>query len=386
MEQKIKKTLVKFFMNAANINDLETLTKWLKKDEHKQVFKSYIKTNYAMDINTNQFDTEKAKKEYLNKIRRDKKVMHKFKIHKVLKYAAAAVIVFSMGFFFQQKIIKTPVDNTPIIVNNIIEPGIDKATLTLADGSNVTLKKGQLYEVNNISSNGKKITYKARDKNPKEIVYNYLTIPRGGQFQITLSDGTKVWLNSESKLKYPVTFIDGETRQVELVYGEAYFDVTSSTKNKGTKFKVFNQSQEIEVLGTEFNIKAYKDESNIYTTLVEGKVSLNISSGSEILIPNQQSNLNIINNTISIVNVDVYDETSWRGGLFSFKSKSLKEIMTVLSRWYNMDVTFAEKRLEKVIFTGVLGKEQDIEEILMTIKNFGIMKSYEINNEELILK
>ena len=148
-----------------------------------------------------------------------------------------------------------------------------------------------------------------------------------------LSDGTKVWLNSESQLKYPVAFNDGETRQVELVYGEAYFDVSPSTAHKGARFKVFNQSQEVEVLGTEFNIKAYKDETNIYTTLVEGKVAISAAGKNQILKPNQQSNLNLETGSIEITTVDVYNETTWIDGIFSFENKPLKEILKVLSRW-----------------------------------------------------
>ena len=100
-----------------------------------------------------------------------------------------------------------------------------------------------------------------------------------------MSDGTQVWLNSESQLKYPVNFIKGQTRQVELVYGEAYFDVSPSVEHNGAKFKVFNQSQEVEVLGTEFNVKAYKDETNIYTTLVEGRVVIDNGALKQSLLP-----------------------------------------------------------------------------------------------------
>lgn len=384
MEQNIEKLLVKFFMNAADINDLETLTNWLKKEEHKQIFKSYIKTNYAMDINMNEFDTENAKKEFLNKIRQDKKVLHKFKVFKVLKYAAAAVIVFGLGYFFQQGNTINSVDNTPIIVNNKIESGTDKATLTLESGEEVTLVKGASFQTQNATSNGEEIVYNKAAS--KDIAYNYITIPRGGQFQITLADGTQVWLNSESQLKYPIAFIEGETRQVELVYGEAYFDVSSSSNHKGADFKVYNQDQEIQVLGTEFNIKAYKGERNIYTTLVEGKVAINAGGQNKTLSPGEQSNLNILNNTISIANVNIRQAISWRDGIYIFKRESLKEIMTTLSRWYDMEVIFEDKNLEDIPFIGSLNKNQSIIHILDDIKNFGVIKNYEINNKTIILK
>ncbi len=271
-----------------------------------------------------------------------------------------------------------------IIVNNRIETGTDKAILTLESGEEVTLIKGTSFQTQNAASNGEAIIYNKTAS--KDITYNTLTIPRGGQFQVTLSDGTEVWLNSESQIKYPVAFKDGNTRRVELVYGEAYFDVSPSTVHQGSKFKVFNNAQEVEVIGTEFNIKAYKDEANIYTTLVEGKVAVTYENKNQNLLPNQQSNLNLNTNDFIIAEIDVYNEISWKDGVFSFERKPLKEIMKVLSRWYDMEVIFNDKSLEGVRFFGVLGKDQNIKEILETIKKFKIIEEYEIKNKTIILK
>jgi len=386
MNENIENKLVKYLMNAANIDDLEVLTNWLKDDQNKQIFKNYIRTNYAMDINTNKFDTNNAKKEYLRIIRQDKKLVHELKIHKVFKYVAAAVIVFGLGYFYQQGSFNRPMEITPIIVNTTIESDTDKATLTLEDGSVVALEKGNTYQTQNANSNGEEIVYEAGKRNRTEVAYNYLTIPRGGEFFVKLSDGTQVWLNSESKLKYPVKFIEGTTREVELVYGEAYFDVSPSTKHKGSKFKVFNKSQEVEVLGTEFNIKAYKDEVNVYTTLVEGKVAVNFDNKKQYLNPSQQSNFNLNNNSLVIKTVDVYNEISWKEGVFSFDGKSIQEVMKVLSRWYDINVIFENKISENLEFVGILRKNKSLEEILSNIKNSGIIMDYEIKDNEVILK
>ena len=301
------------------------------------------------------------------------------------KYAVAASVLLIVALsVFLNKETNLPQFSEPIIVNNQIEIGSNKATLTLANGSNVILEKGQSYKANNIISNGEEIIY--NEENSKDIAYNTLTIPRGGQFFVKLADGTQVWLNSESQLKYPVAFIDGDTRQVELVYGEAYFDVSPSTEHKGSKFKVFNNTQEIEVLGTEFNIKAYKDELDVYTTLVEGKVEVTTSLGKEILKPNQQSKVNLSSQNISVSMANVYDEISWKEGVLSFNDKSLKDIMTVLSRWYDMEVEFTNTNIENEEFIGVLDKTQNIEGVLSIIKNFGFINNYEINNRKVILK
>jgi ferric-dicitrate binding protein FerR (iron transport regulator) len=290
------------------------------------------------------------------------------------------------GFLIKDKIINKPEETTPRIVNNNIEVGSDKATLTLEDGSQVSLERGSTYQTQNAHSNGEEIVYLPKEGNITKVANNILTIPRGGLFHLVLSDKSEVWLNSESQLKYPVSFVKGQPRKVELVYGEGYFVVSPSTEHGDAKFIVANQSQEIEVLGTEFNIKAYKDESNIYTTLVEGKVSVSTSTTKKMLKPSQQANLNLIDNSMDIGTVNVYSEISWKDGVFSFRRKPLLEIMKVLSRWYDIDVNFEDPKLEKALFNGALGKDQNIEDILNTIKNFGVIKDYEIINKTILLK
>lgn len=270
------------------------------------------------------------------------------------------------------------------ITKNTIEAGTDKAILTLADGSDIKLEKGEIYTTKNAKSNGTEIVYDSGISS-NEIVYNYLTIPRGGQFFVKLSDGTKVWLNSESRLKYPVNFPKETTRQVELVYGEAYFDVSPSTKHDEVKFKVINQAQEVEVLGTEFNIKAYKDESNLYTTLIEGKVVVNTIGKNTVLAPSQQLNLDLKTNNTAISKVDVYQEISWKNGVFSFKNKSLKDITKVLSRWYEVEVAFNDQTLEKMVFNGTIKKKLSITDVLETI-TVGNGIEYEINDRTVLLK
>jgi len=388
---QIHNIIVKFLSRQATFLELEALEKWMQNPKNEKLFSSYIRTNYAIEYNMKKFNSEKIKAQLLKEIGNERKVFKLKKIRRRISYFAAAVIIgiLTTTYVFKDTIFNAPVESAPIIVNattNTILPGTDKATLTLEDGSVVILEKGDTYKTQNANSNGQQIVYKVGDKKPLEIVYNYLTIPRGGQFFIKLSDGTQVWLNSESQLKYPVSFIEGEARVVELVYGEAYFDVSPSTEHKGSKFKVFNQSQEVEVLGTEFNIKAYKDETNIYTTLVEGKVAISSGNQYDKLIPGQQSNLNLQNKSILIAKVDVYAETSWRNGIFSFRGKQLKDIMKVISRWYDVDVVFENKQLENITFKGVLGKNQDIQDILETIKSLSIIKTYEIDGNQIILK
>jgi transmembrane sensor len=300
------------------------------------------------------------------------------------KYVVAASVVLLITFttFFNQQKPNTVVATVP----NKIEVGTDKATLTLEDGSTVVLEKGKVYNNKNVNSTGKELLYNKSNSDSKKVVYNYLTIPRGGQFAITLSDGTKVWLNSETQLKFPVHFVEGKTRGVELVYGEAYFEVSPSTAHNGAGFTVTQKSQKINVIGTQFNIKAYKDDSNIATTLVEGKVEMEFANVKQHLIPNQRANFDVKTNKVKIAKVDVYNDICWKNGVFSFEDKPLDEIMKVLSRWYDIEVKFDNESIKKEKFNGVLIKDRNIDEILRSIKNSGIINKYEFKNKTLILK
>lgn len=300
--------------------------------------------------------------------------------------AAAAVILFVATIYitYTDKVIKSNYSKV-VTAKTEISPGTDKATLLLASGEVVVLGQGSGYNSKSIHSNGRQIVYNNDSSEKTAIQYNYLTIPRGGQFFIKLADGTKVWLNSESKLKFPVSFIDGKPRQVELVYGEAYFDVSPSTAHKDSHFSVLTNTQHVEVMGTEFNIKAYQDENTIYTTLVEGKISLANTITTKILKPGDQSVFSLNSKSINIANVDVYNEVSWKEGVFSFKEMPLKDIMKVLSRWYDVEIVFTNPATEKTTFNGILDKNQKIDDILSIINNTNKIP-YEIKQKTIILK
>ncbi len=389
MNSKIEKSIIKFLVKEANLEELRELELWISNPKNETLFYEFIKTNVFINKTMSKYDKKQAKENIVRRIKQEKSVFYNSpKTNNLKKYAAAAILVgmLATSYFFIDNLFNTPQKITPVIVNNNIEIGTDKATLTLGDGSTISLEKGKSYQTKNVESNGEQIVYSQTKKSKSVIEYHYLTVPRGGEYFIKLPDGTQVWLNSESKLKYPEVFVEGETRKVELVYGEAYFDVSPSTLHKGAKFKVLNQSQEIEVLGTEFNIKAYKEETNIYTTLVEGKVTINFEGKKKSLVPSQQSNLNINSSILTVETVNVYNEISWKDGVFSFRRKPLVEIMQVLSRWYDLDVIFLNPEIKKTGFNGVLGKDQEIEDILLSIKNYGIIKDYKINGKKVVLE
>lgn len=379
--------IVKYFTKQASLSELDALSKIIEDPSSKEEFIKYVKINHVINLNMKKFDSENSKKRLLDFIDREKKAQKLSIVLNFTKYAAVILMILTVGYFFKKDLLDSESkENNPVEIIDIIKAGTDKAILTLEDGSSIDLEKGKTVQTKNIKSNGEELIYDSSNIINTEIAYNYLTIPRGGQFHVKLADGTLVWLNSESQLKYPIAFVEGKTRTVELVYGEAYFEVSPSIDHKGATFIVYNSSQEVRVLGTRFNIKAYKDETNIYTTLVEGKVSINNEISNWILEPNQQANLDLKNNSISINRANIYNEISWFKGLFSFKGKSLEEIAKVLGRWYDIEFKFLSPGLKDVKFNGVLKKEESIEEILNIILTTNSIKAYEINNKIITLK
>ncbi|MCG1037311.1 FecR family protein [Polaribacter sargassicola] len=377
----MKKITVKYLTDTISSQELSDLKELLRKKENQEIFKEYVKDYYDVNTLLSKPDVDVAYEKLWSAIEKQEKPKRRI-LPIWSKYAAAAVVVFmfSLSYYFVQNQKPTEVLNTFV---EAVEPGGDKAILTFDDGLSVSLEKGKHYNTEDVTSNGEQLVY--NKKEDTRISYNYLTVPRGGKFEIILADGTKVWLNSESKLKYPVHFKQGETRKVELVYGEAYFDVSSSENHNGAKFKVVSNLQEVEVLGTEFNIKAYKDDASVYTTLAEGKVAVNNEAFKEVLKVNEQSIISDVKDKIKIKTVNVYNETAWRKGIFSFKGKSLKEIMKALSRWYDIDIIIENKKLEDIQFNGVLSKKLNLEEILVPIKR-NINLNYVVYDKKIILK
>lgn len=298
------------------------------------------------------------------------------------KIAAVVLLLISITYMtFYQKTNSNDLNKQVAVIT----AGTDKAILTLENGDIIPLEKGRAFATDAFQTSGERLEY-LKGNTETEVVYNYLTVPRGGQYQIILSDGTTVWLNADTKLKYPKSFKIGETRKVELLYGEAYFDVSPSKNHNGYAFNVLTKDQVLEVFGTKFNIKAYKEEQIIYTTLVEGKVGITIDDKSENLNPGEQTALNIESRSITKYQVETDYDIAWTRGYFNFKDKPLKDIMIVLARWYDIEVTFESNELEDATFSGLLNKKQSIEDILNGIKNTKFINAYDIKDKSITIK
>lgn len=279
--------------------------------------------------------------------------------------AASVLIALSVGAYF---ILKTPAPKPDLVQqkHTPIVPGGNKAMLTLTDGSVIELNSatnGKIAQQDGVSitnTDDGELVYTVADKASKTgaPLYNAISTPKGGEYELSLPDGTKVWLNAASSLRFPTCFT-GKERKVYLS-GEAYFEVS---RNKKMPFIVSSGDATVEVLGTHFNIKAYKDEEALKTTLLEGSVRVYGKKNSILLTPGQQATLSYTSDQINITNAKITEVMAWKNGYFIFKNSSLKDIMNQISRWYDVDVEYQCDPRNKY-FGGMYSKDKDINELL----------------------
>jgi ferric-dicitrate binding protein FerR (iron transport regulator) len=369
-EEKIIFWIRGIFHNDLNDGDKKEMKVFFKKKENRKKIHHYLRlysNSRAIGL-LNQLDEEKAWERIQSNIADKKKVKTK-KLHLWLPYAAAVAIIaivstvlisqhsgeidFSKEYDFEQ----------------LAQQGDKSAIITLADGSHVKLTKDQEQQIS--EKDGTQITkdslnniiYLSKENQPTALLYNTINVPRGGEYSLTLSDGTKVWLNADTKLRYPVKFSDNK-RDVYLT-GEAYFKVAH---NKQAPFTVHSHDAEIKVLGTSFNVSAYNDQEFIATTLVEGAVQIQNLGNQKLLKPGFQSTVIRGRNEIDIREVDAYLYTSWVNGVYEFENMELEYIMTQLGRWYDVKFFFTEESYKHIKFTGALEKENSFEYALNLIE------------------
>jgi ferric-dicitrate binding protein FerR (iron transport regulator) len=265
---------------------------------------------------------------------------------------------------------------------NDVLPGGDKATLTLADGSTVVLddaRNGTLAQQGSskvIKVDGK-LMYDPANNNSKEIVYNTISTPNGGQYQLELPDGSLVWLNATSSIHFPTSFV-GKERRVEVT-GEAYFEVA---KNRDMPFIVTVNGSEVQVLGTHFNVNAYSDEDNVKTTLLEGSVKFVSGTNINMLGPGQQSQL-ASNGLIKVVsNVDVDEVVAWKNGMFDFDNAGIETVMRQLSRWYDVEIEYKGKTDDQ--FIAEMRRNIKLSDALKALELTGKVK-FEIQGKKIIV-
>lgn len=294
-----------------------------------------------------------------------------------LKWSAAAILILGVaaGLYFTAGYQKKQQLATALgsLKENTVLPGSNKAVLTLADGSVVNLENVQKTKGINqgntslVNSKDGLLVYTANRSGDKEAdkLYNKISIPRGGQYQLKLPDGTQVWLNSASTLRFPTRF-SGNERNVELT-GEAYFEVA---KNKNMPFKVRVNQVEVKVLGTHFNIMAYDDEQSINTTLLEGSVNVSGNMQHTLIRPGQQARFKKTAGSLNVEEVNLAEAVAWKNGNFLFADDDIETIMRKISRWYDVDVEYRGNLTDKN-FAGSISRSENVSEVLKTLELTG---------------
>ena len=285
--------------------------------------------------------------------------------------AASIVLVATIGIYFYNK--STTQNYDQVALENSIVPGNDKATLTLDDGSRIDLTAAAVGSV--AVQKGVKILKTADGQLAYEFTgeakgttgFNTVATPNGGQHQVLLPDGSKVWLNAASSLKFPVSFASSGQRRVELS-GEGYFEVA---KDKQHPFVVASTGQTIEVLGTHFNVNAYGDGGSSKTTLLEGAVKLLAANGSsKVMAPGQQVSFDHAAG-FKVSSVDVSESVAWKEGYFMFNKESLGNIMLSISRWYDITIEFKNDDIKDDPFWGTVSRFAKVGDVLKVLERTG---------------
>lgn len=302
------------------------------------------------------------------------------------RYAVAALLFITVStglfLFINGKTSRPTVNDVLVKTGKDFTPGGNKATLTLADGSTISLTdaaNGNLAQQAGIvitKTKDGQIIYNVNESTTasgsnEQILINTISTPRGGEYQVNLPDGSKVWLNSQSSLKYPVRF-NGKNRNVELS-GEGYFEVAK----KNTPFIVKTAKQEVTVLGTHFNINSYDDEPATKTTLLEGSVSVSLNGKNEsdnsqndavILKPGQGSVID--DKSTRVITADTENVMAWKNNLFIFRDEPMESIMRKLSRWYDVEIKF-EGKSSNLSFVGIVSRSKNISSVLKIMEEAG---------------
>lgn len=297
--------------------------------------------------------------------------------------ATLACLLSGTYLFLRQRQVKTPA----VAVSQRLpekEPGSNKAILTLDDNSVIELDnngdriigtQGQ----SQVAVVGGKLAYQQQNSAAATIAYNRITTPRGGEFSITLSDGTRLWLNASSSVRFPATFT-GNKREIELE-GEAYFEVA---EDKAHPFEVKIREKTVQVLGTQFNVMGYTDEAAIVATLVDGAVKVTAPGGSpKILTPGQHAVISNEASDIQVADADVDEETAWKNGRTYFNGADIRQIMRQISRWYNVDVQY-DGEVQQLKFTCTVSRKDKLSKLLQLLEMTGTVH-FKMENNTIIV-
>lgn len=356
----------KALLGMLSEEEKRALQQWREESpENEQLYGSVMNTGYIVQKSREVANVDIVNG-YMNVLQKRKRNVRVRRIRRIVSVAAGVVLpllAVVLWYGTRQK------SDVPEQVASVIRHGEVKAELVLADGTTRILSSGVtdslfVQQGASIVVQDQGVSYQG-DSSVVEERYNTLRVPRGGEYSITLSDGTIVYLNAESELRYPVKFV-GEDRRVYLS-GEAYFDVVH---DKAHPFVVDVKNSTVRVLGTSFDVRAYADEDEVLTTLVQGSVRFSAGKESVILEPGEQVVLDK-SGRLETREVDTYLYTAWKDGVFAFKRQRLEEIMKVVARWYDVNVFWENVSQKEVTFTGKMKRYDDFSKVVEMLEMTG---------------
>ena len=378
----LKDIFQRYLNNECTAEEVKFLLKHFRSDSEEDALKEIIAEklkDYSLDdkrqLHADRAVADKTFSKILDRINLEEAVYEgdegpakkRPALFKGLALLMVALVLFECAYLYY-KPVGVQTDNLVRVHKKpVIVPGGNKAILTLQDGSTIVLndaKEGTIIQQGNTRiiklANGQ-IRYDGTDGPADKVSYNTMTTPRGGEYKLTLPDGTEVWLNSASSITYPTAFVTKE-RKVSIT-GEAYFEVA---KDKTKPFMVTAGNQNIEVLGTHFNVMAYADEETIKTTLLEGSVKITEHNNVDILKPGEQA---IVGKQggIKVKTVNTDEAMAWKNGYFKFNRVDIKYIMRQIARWYDVDIAY-EGAMPEDEFVGKIGRGENIKQVLHVLE------------------
>ncbi|MBS1598432.1 MAG: FecR family protein [Bacteroidetes bacterium] len=371
--QRIALLLFKYLREELSGEESEELENWINESPDNENLFKHLTSEEGFLSELKSYSIRAGNPEFDNNSEFSPSNVKKNRLHRIGRFGKYAAITISLiltgaiitRYFVQKNESKSfPAEPTTSNIKNDLPPGENRAILTLSDGRKIKIDSTLHGSV--AVQSGTKILRKedgqiayVEEKSAATPSSNIITTPFGGQIQIELSDGTKVWLNAGSSLKYPTAFAT-DKRSVELEYGEAYFEVS---KNPKKPFSVMVKGMNVEVLGTHFNVNSYGDEPSINTTLFEGSVKVQKESQSLLLKPSQQSRL-FENGKLEIVTPDNPEQIiAWKNARFQFRNESLESIMRQIARWYDVEIKY-QCEIPKRNFSADLSRNKNLSAFL----------------------
>ena len=364
---EIPSLLSKAFLGTLSEEEERALQQWRDESpENEQLYESEMNTEYIVQ-KSHEVARVNIVNGYMNVLLKRKRNVRVRRVRRIVSIVAGVVLpLLAVVLWYGTR---ERIEDVSEQVASVIRHGGVKAELVLADGTTRILGSEVtdsllVQQGANIVVQNQGVSY-CVDSSVVEERYNTLRVPRGGEYSITLSDGTIVYLNSESELRYPVNFV-GRDRWVYLS-GEAYFDVV---QDEAHPFIVDMGNSSVRVLGTSFDVRAYADEDEVLTTLVQGSVKFSAGKEFVTLEPGKQAVLGK-SGSIETREVDTYLYTAWKEGVFAFKRQRLEEIMKVVARWYDVNIFWENVSQKEVTFTGKMKRYDDFSKVVEVLEMTG---------------